>query len=180
MATLALRPLSTGALTESQFVSQWENAASSSAALTEPREQVFTFWAPSSAYHVVVRNAIATAPVQALPAWVRPTVAAFVGIHSLTDNWDSYGSKAVSRDLIKQSLVVLGMVMQHDSPAPSIVPLGDGGFQIEWHRRQQDLEIAFAADEAPQIFYRNRFTGALDEGSAREHEKLIGHLRNLV
>lgn len=179
MAASALaNPLSTRALTENQFVPQWEYPATSSAALTGDRE--FTFPSRASAYRVVVRNTAAPAPVQALPAWVRPTIAAFVSITSLADNWDSYGGKTINRDLINQSLLVLGMVMQADSPAPSVVPIGNGGLQIEWHRRQQDLEIAFAADEAPQFFYRNRATGALDEGSARETEKLILFLKSLV
>ena len=178
MAALT-NPLSTVALTGNQFASRWEDSASSSAALTKPREQSFTFPGRTSTFHVVVKNAIPS-PVPAPPDWVGPTIAAFVAIHNLTDNWNSYGGKAIDRDLINQSLVVLGSLMQQDSPAPSVVPLGDGGLQIEWHRRQQDLEIVFTADESPQYFYCNRATGLLDEGSARETEKLIRFVRDLV
>lgn len=176
--TLA-NPLSTVALTEKQFALQWEYPAAGSAALTGPREQAFIFPARTSTYHVVVTNAV-PAPVHVLPDWVRPTVAAFIGIENLVDNWDSYGGKAINRDLINQSLFMLGMVMQPNSPAPSVVPMSDGGLQIEWHRRQQDLEIVFTTDEAPQFFYRNRATGVLDEGSVRDTEKLIRLVRDLI
>jgi hypothetical protein len=180
MATSVLaNPLSTVALTQNQFAPQWEHLASSAAALTGPREHAFTFPGRTSTYHVVVTNT-GPAPVPALPDWVEPTINAFVGIQNLTDNWNSYGGKAVNRDLINQSLVILGAVMQFDSPAPSVVPLGDGGLQIEWHRRQQDLEIAFTADDSPQFFYRNRATGLLEEGSARETEKLIRFVKDLI
>jgi hypothetical protein len=179
MATLALKsPLSTTALTENQFAPQWEYPGASSAAFTEPREQAFTVSARTSAYRVVVRNN--ASPANDLPAWVKPTISAFIGIHNLPDNWDSYGGKAINRDLIQQSLSILGLVAQPDSPAPSVVPMGDGGIQIEWHRKQQDLEIVFPADEPPQFLYRNRGTGMLDEGSADETEKLIRLLSGLV
>jgi hypothetical protein len=176
MAALALRsPLSTTALTENQFAPQWEHPAASSAAFTEPREQAYTVSARTSAYRVVVRNNALAA--NSLPPWVKPTISAFIEIQNLPDNWDSYGGKATNRELIKQSLLILGSIAQADSPAPSVVPMGNGGIQIEWHRRQQDLEIAFPAGEAPQFHYRNRGTGMLDEGSAYETEKLI-HLLN--
>jgi hypothetical protein len=180
MAAIALaNPLSTGALTKNQFAPQSEYPVANSAALTAPREQVFIVSTQAGAYHVVVRN-IPPAPAQAIPTWVRPTIAAFFRIQNLADNWDSYGGKAINPDLIRESLDTLGMVMQPDSPTPSVVPMGDGGLQIEWHRKQQDLEIAFTAEEAPQFFYRNRTTGVLDEGSARETEKLIRLLRDLI
>jgi len=171
---LALRsPASTTALTGNQFASQWEDPAASSAAFTGPREQAFTYSSGASAYRVVYRS-------NALPAWVKPTISAFIGIHNLSDNWDSYGGKAANRDLIKQSLFVLGLIMQSDSPAPSVVPMGDGGIQTEWHRRQQDLEIVFPADEAPRFYYRNRATGAEQEGFANEIARLTRLLSDLA
>lgn len=174
MATLALQgPVSTTALTGNQFASQWEYPAASSAAFTGPREQAFTWSAGASAYRVVFRS-------NALPAWVEPTISAFIAIQKLSDNWDSYGGKATNRDLIKQSLFILGLVMQSDSPAPSVVPMGDGGIQFEWHRRQQDLEIVFPADEAPRFYYRNRATAAEEEGFANEIERLTRLLRDLL
>jgi hypothetical protein len=61
-----------------------------------------------------------------------------------------------------------------------VVPMGDGGIQIEWHRRQQDLEIVFPADEAPRFYYRNRATGAEQEGFANEIAPLTRLLSDLA
>jgi hypothetical protein len=58
--------------------------------------------------------------------------------------------------------------------------LGDGGLQIEWHRRQQDLEIVVAADEAPRFYYKNRATGAEQEGLANQLGTLVQLLSNLL
>jgi len=174
MATIALsRPFSATALTEDQFDPQWEAPPASSAALTGPREQSFTFAGKANTYRVLLRDHV-------LPAWVKPTISGFIGVQSLADNWDSYGGKAVNRELIERSLTVLVQIMRADSPAPAIVPLGDGGLQIEWHRRQQDLEIVVAADEAPRFYYKNRATGAEQEGLANQLGTLVQLLSNLL
>lgn len=174
MATQPLRnPPATIALTGNQFTSRWEYPAASSVALTESKEQAFTFPAKASTYKVVLRNNF-------LPDWVKPTISAFIGIQNLPENWDSYGGKAINRDLINQSLFTLGQIMKTNSPVPSVVPLGDGGIQIEWHRRQQDLEVTFPVDEAPQFYYKNRLTGAERQGPANEIANLTQLLSDLA
>jgi hypothetical protein len=165
-------PASSAALTENRFASRWGYEASS-AALTEPREEEFTISFGTSAYRVVLRDV-------SLPAWVKPTIFAFIGIQTLGENWNSYGGKPINTDLIKQALSLLESIMQADSPAPSVVPIGDGGLQIEWHRKQQDLEIVFPSDEVPQFYYKNRATGADQEGFLNELADLSRLLADLA
>ena len=83
-------------------------------------------------------------------------------------------------DLMNQSLSVLGSIMGATSPAPSVVPLGDGGLQLEWHRNQQDLEVVFAAEDAPRFFYQNRATGVGQEGFASDFMNLVQLLRGIA
>jgi hypothetical protein len=97
----------------------------------------------------------------------------------LPDNWDSYGGKKINRDVIVQSLSVLQLIMEATSPAPSVVPLGNGGLQLEWHRKLQDLEIVFPSDDAPQFIYQNGATGAQQEGSTNNIATLVQLLRNI-
>lgn len=169
----AFRPAT--ALTENRFDSQWENFVASSAALTKPREHAFVFPSKGSAYRIIVT----TNQLQA-PAWVEPTMSAFIGVEMLPDNWDSYGARKINRDLISQSLSVLEQIMQATSPAPSVVPLGDGGLQLEWHRKQQDLEIVFPSDDSPQFFYQNRATGLEQDGFANDVMMLSQLLRDIA
>jgi hypothetical protein len=175
MAALALqafRPAT--ALTENQFESIWENSVTSSAALTQPRERALVFPSRGSEYRIIVRTS------QPTPAWVEPTMSAFIGVQMLPDNWDSYGGRKINRDIISQSLSVLALIMEATSPPPSVVPMGNGGLQLEWHRKQQDLEIVFPSDEAPQFFYQDRTTGGQQEGSTNNITTLVQLLRNIV
>jgi hypothetical protein len=163
------------ALTESEFDSQWGNYVTSSAALTKPRKQAFVFPSRERAFSFVV-----TTSEIPTPAWVEPTLSAFIGIQGLPDDWNSYGGKKINRDLISQSLSVLEMIMQATSPPPSVVPLGDGGIQIEWHRKQQDLEMTFPADDRPQYIYRNNADGAEQEGFASDITTLTRLLQSIA
>jgi hypothetical protein len=116
---------------------------------------------------------------ESIPGWVRPTIAAFNEIGRLSDNWDTYGGKAANVEAVQQSFSLLRSVMQPNSPAPSVVPLSDGGVQLEWHRNKQDLEIVLPCKEDGLFLYSNRATGDDLEGSVREIEKLadlIGRL----
>jgi hypothetical protein len=174
MAAIALpvfRPAT--ALTENQFESRWEFPVASLAALTKPKELAYVVSSKGSTYTIVVTTG-------RIPGWVEPTISAFVGIQSLTENWDSYGGREINRDLISQSLSVLGLIMAEASPAPSVVPLGDGGLQLEWHRKQQDLEIAFPADDIPQFFYKNRAAEVEQEGFASDVMSLVQLLHNIA
>jgi len=162
-------------LTENEFDTQWENYVASSAALTRPRKQAFVFPSKQHAFSfVVTTNQIPT------PPWVEPTLSAFVRVQGLPNNWNSYGGKKVDRDLISQSLSVLEMIMQVTSPPPSVVPLGDGGIQLEWHRKQQDLEMSFPADDRPQYFYRNNAAGVEKEGFASDITTLTQLLESIA
>jgi len=159
-----------GALTAKQFESRWESPTADAAALSKPKEQAFLFPSKGSIYRIVVT-------ANELPKWVEPTISAFVAVQTLPDNWDSYGGKRVSIDLIIQSLSILERLMEETSPPPSVVPLGDGGLQLEWHRKQQDLEIVFPADNAPQYYYCNRANGSQKEGFANDVMSLVKLLR---
>ena len=163
------------ALTDDQFEPRWDHSAASLAALTKPKARVGVFPSKGNAYRIVV-----TTSQMPTPVWIEPTISAFIGIQALPDNWDSYGARKVNRDLISQSLAILESIMEATSPAPSVVPLAGGGLQLEWHRKQQDLEITFAADDAPQFFYRNRAIGVEQDGYADDVIKLTQLLRKIA
>jgi hypothetical protein len=103
---------------------------------------------------------------------VEPTISAISSIQLLGENWDSYGGKKTSDDLIKLALSILTQIMPVNAPVPSVVPLGDGGLQLEWHRKQQDLEIVFPADTTPTFYYCKKNSGVETEGFATDFLKL--------
>jgi hypothetical protein len=174
MAALALSEFQpTAALTQNESRPRWEQTAASSAALTRPKERAFLIPSGASAYRIVITTG-------KIPKWVEPTISGFIAIQTLPDNWDSYAGKKISWELIRQSLDTLGLIMEEGSPEPSVVPLGNGGVQLEWHRRQQDLEITFASGEFAQFFYSNQITGERHEGFANDFAKLAQLLRNIA
>lgn len=73
-----------------------------------------------------------------------------------------------SRLAYAESLVQLALADIRDPVLPFIVPLPDGGVQVEWHRAGADFEIAFYADgEISALFADRRITsgaGAEAEG----------------
>jgi hypothetical protein len=157
-------------LTEGQYhASSWQYPAANFAAFT-PVLKEFEFRSRNDTTRFVVTT-------DELPAWVEPTLSAFSSIKSLDENWDSYGGKKISNDLIRLALSTLSQVMGGNSPAPSVVPLPDGGLQVEWHRKIQDLEVVFPANTAPTFYYVNRSTGFEKEGFANDViylSKLLG------
>lgn len=111
-----------------------------------------------------------------IPDWVEPTVEALLRVMQLPRNWDSYGAEPVQTVVLRRTLEVLSRVMEEDSPRPSIVPLSDGGLQMEWHLRNQDVEIVVATDEPPSYYYRDQ------EGSAEEglQSAACARLRSII
>lgn len=166
-------PSSATAFTEREFAPCNEFVAPSPAAFNEPKERRFRIRAAAHSYSIIVNTGV-------VPGWVQPTLIAFSDVQTLSDDWDSYGGTAINKKLIEESLIILTAIMRGNSPPPSVVPLADGGIQIEWHRRQQDLEIVFPAGEPPHFSYRNRATRVEEEGAPRETSRLVQFLQNLV
>ena len=80
-----------------------------------------------------------------VPSWVVPVVRRVRELESLPRNWDSYGGRPLQRRHRDAALRFLGLVLTDDLLAPEIVPLADGGVQLEW--RLSDAEIDFISDD---------------------------------
>ncbi len=107
-----------------------------------------------------------------LPKWLIPTISAFIRLQALESNWDSYGAPPVSTDILNRSLTFLRSVMKANYPAPAVVPIGDGGVQLEWHRQRRDFELIFPMDSAPEFFFRDTTTGDELEGPVTDSDKV--------
>ncbi|HWK25917.1 MAG TPA: hypothetical protein VNS09_05100 [Solirubrobacter sp.] len=84
--------------------------------------------------------------------WLRDAMDRISDLTALAMNWDSYGARPVEADLALQAVTFLMRVAFEEVPEPSIVPLGDGGIQLEWHVAGIDLEIAFSEEE-PGVYF---------------------------
>lgn len=88
-----------------------------------------------------------------LPAWAEAVSEALPRLLSLPNNWDGYGSKAIDFELLLAAFSELGQIMDDTSPRPSMVPLGNGGVQVEWHSSGRHLEIEFSPGQLPAFDY---------------------------
>ncbi|SPF48613.1 CopG domain protein DNA-binding domain protein (modular protein) [Candidatus Sulfopaludibacter sp. SbA4] len=115
-----------------------------------------------------------------VPAWLTPTVQSLVDLLRLPQNWDGYGAAQIQEQIAQKVLMVLVEVMENDAPAPSVVPLSDGGIQVEWHRRARNLEIEFPAGQAPSFCYYQDGCELESEGQVSgNYDRIQAYIANL-
>lgn len=73
--------------------------------------------------------------------WYHSTVKQLEELVRLANGWDGYDGKPVSMMNAIFALQILGKACWESTPAPQIVPLSDGGLQVEWHTLNGDLEL---------------------------------------
>ena len=94
----------------------------------------------------------------ALPTitWVAAVRRAMEQLLDLQDNWDGRGSGPVSPDTALFAFQLLADTMPPTGNSPTIVPLGNGALQLEWHTGNADLEIEVAKPNSVSVWYANR------------------------
>jgi hypothetical protein len=116
----------------------------------------------------------------AVPAWLNPTIQSFEDLLQLPPNWDGYGAAQIQELIVDTAYRLLREVMDNDAPTPSVVPLSDGGVQLEWHRHGRNLEIEFPADETPSFYYYEDGAHLDSEGQvSRSYDLLQAYIANL-
>ena len=73
--------------------------------------------------------------------WAQPVLETINYLLGLKPGWDSYGAPRIKPEVGRAAFDLLRDIMRANTPVPSIVPMGDGGVQIEWHVKGIDLEI---------------------------------------
>jgi hypothetical protein len=81
-------------------------------------------------------------------AWLRSALQQISALTALAAGWDSYDAKPVSAEMVMEAVEFLIEIAYPDLARPSIVPLADGGLQVEWHRNGIDLEVTFSDEDA--------------------------------
>jgi hypothetical protein len=115
-----------------------------------------------------------------VPSWLMPTVQSLLDLLRLPEDWDGYGAVRIHEQIAQRALMVLVEVLENDAPGPSVVPLSDGGIQIEWHRRGRNLEIEFPAGEAPSFYYYEDGSELDSEGQVSgNHDRIQAYIANL-
>lgn len=105
------------------------------------------------------------------PRWLLPTLRSLDELMTLPPNWDSYGAQPIRRRNAIEALSLLAEVSCVSTPAPSVVPLPDGGIQLEWHSGGVDLEVSLPGSGPGHVSWEDR------AGSSWEAELPAGRAR---
>ncbi len=113
--------------------------------------------------------------------WLRSVLESFADVMQLPAGWDSYGAAPPSREAAVAAFTFLVGAMAPTTSPPSIVPMSDGGIQLEWHRNGLDVEIDFPSDGPPVLYVaeassETEWEGQPDAGFEEFHlaERLSG------
>jgi hypothetical protein len=101
----------------------------------------------------------------------------------LPRDWDTYGGVRVSTKSVEDALGFLARFLEPDSSPPWVIPLSDGGLQLEWHRGGLDIEVVFSPGRGREMCVADLSTGSeweLDPSSAAIEavRPLVGRLRS--
>ncbi len=99
---------------------------------------------------------------QPAASWLQSAIQRISELTALAHGWDSYSAKPVSADAAIDAVQLLLSLAYPELPEPSIVPLADGGLQLEWHRGGLDVEITLSDDESG-IFIEDSNSGETSE-----------------
>ena len=116
-----------------------------------------------------------------LPTWFLPSVKALVDLLNLPAGWNSYSAKRIAPQNAKAALVLLGNLLDFDTPPPAVVPRVQGNIQLEWHTDHIDIEIYIDSPDDVRFFAEEATKELFAEGplAGRENE-LRGWLERIA
>lgn len=83
--------------------------------------------------------------------WQVKAIKKVLGFRGLPQNWDSYGSAAITQSAVTAAISLLGMIPLATLPTPRAVPVSGGGIQFEWAKGQRELEVEVRPTGAIEI-----------------------------
>jgi len=80
------------------------------------------------------------------PVWVDAFLDRINAVGDLQAGWDGAVARAVSDAAVTCAMNFITEVMERDTPAPAVVPVNDGGLQLEWQYPALRVEVYIAPD----------------------------------
>lgn len=111
-------------------------------------------------------------PEEARTPWEDFVVSRLAELERLAPSWDSDGAFPTSRKHANRAFAFIGRFMAlGDAPLPEIVPLADGGVQVEWHF-PDGARLDYVTDEDSDPTVLVEVDGNFSEHPARSVELL--------
>ena len=84
---------------------------------------------------------------------VEGATAAINELTELARGWDGYDGIPVLPQVAEHALRFLELIGEHTQISPDVVPLSNGGLQLEWFVGAYEVEVAIAPDCATNVFF---------------------------
>jgi hypothetical protein len=95
---------------------------------------------------VAIRSKVDVWEDRSIPPWIDPLIERFKRVLALEVGWGGTKTVPITSSALESALKVLEETMAFDTIAPAVVPVADGGLQLEWHCAGVDLEVYVDAD----------------------------------
>ena len=99
--------------------------------------------------------------------WFSNALKRISDLTGLAENWDGYGAHKIDAERVAEAVAFLTEIAHPGIAEPSVVPLVDGGLQIEWHRAGLDVEVSLSEEE-PVVYVSDRDSDEQSEHPANE------------
>lgn len=119
------------------------------------------------------------APEPAL-SWLDRVVERINAIARLEPGWDGERAEPPTTEAALALFRGLLEVMWPDSPAPSVVPMYDGGIQAEWHTAGLDIELSVGPDGSRHVWLAAGSGLEIDDDFRYVVEDLRKHIGTLT
>lgn len=89
-----------------------------------------------------------------LPRIESEVLPVFVNLMRLAPNWDSYGARPIRKESLGAAIHLLAKLLEDDTVVPSVVPVRDGGIQLEWHASGRSVEIEISSNDHAYVYVK--------------------------
>ena len=108
-----------------------------------------------------------------LPAQLLRAIDRASALLQLPKGWNSHDAEPVSETAFRQTIEFLTTYLVPGIADPMLVPTVRGGLQLEWHRREVDIEVEVSPDGSVSWCAEDRRTGEEFEAILAGHEATI-------
>lgn len=123
-------------------------------------ERVFAWIPVSQAATAMSDRVTVEEPSTQLPAEVQASITEFV---DLPQGWDGYDGLPVRFSVAEHARRLLAAISGCTQLVPDVVPLSDGGLQLEWFVGAHEVEVVIAPDGKAHVYFECTSDGRIKE-----------------
>ena len=125
-------------------------------------DRVRTWILASQAVTATSQRITAEKPSTRLSAEIESSITKLV---NLPQGWDGYNGLPVQPDVAEHARRFLALIRESTQLVPDIIPLSDGGLQLEWFVGAYEVEVVIALDGTAHVYFECTEDGRICEES---------------